>query len=224
MSKGFAVAGALSVLLAIVMGSSALAQEYELESSLEGFPEDETFSARMVGDYVVVADDDYCRMLIGATFGPTASYMPEDVLGKNRKAQQASLTRFAAPGDDNTALCAEILRNLGGTVLPESLATLLPSGSEGGPEAPSGEGRAMQGNGAGTTDYFRLDGGLYLAMVDNAGCETWEGMLMHSRGEAALPAAITESNLLEDIEPGLYYWSIQASDCDWSVTILPEQQ
>lgn len=224
MSRSFAVAGMLAAVLAISMGSTALAQDYELESSLDGFPDDETFSARMVGDYVVVADDDYCRMLIGATFGPTARYLPEDLVGKKARAQQASLTRFAEPGDSNTAMCAQVLADLGGTVLPESLSALLPDSDGAAPQAPSGEGLTVSGRGDDASDYFRLDGGLYLAMVENTGCDPWEGMLRTAGGEPALPEALTESNLLEDVEPGLYYWSVEASDCLWSIQTLPEQE
>lgn len=224
MSRNVAAAGMLAALLAISLGPTAVAQEYELESVLDGFPEDETFSARMVGDYVVVADDDYCRMLIGATFGPTARYMPEAMVGSKPKAQQASLTRFAEPGDDNTATCAEVLAGLGGTVLPESLSALLPEGDADGPQAPSGEGLTVSGQGDYTSDYFRLDGGLYLAMIENTGCDPWQGMLRTAAGEPALPDALTESNLLEDIGPGLYYWAVEASDCRWSITTLPERQ
>ena len=214
----------LAAVLAISMCSTAVAEDYELESTLDGFPEDETFSARMVGDYVVVADDDYCRMLIGATFGPAAKYMPETMVGKKPKTQQASLTRFAEPGDDNTAICAEVLAGLGGTVVPESLSALLPQGGGDGPQAPSGEGLTVSGRGNHASDYFRLDGGLYLAMVENTGCDPWQGMLKTAAGEPVLPEAITESNLLEDIEAGLYYWAVEASDCLWSIRTLPEQQ
>ena len=50
MSKTAALTVAAAVLAAAVLGSVAYAQDYEMEVPLDGFPEAETFSARMVGD------------------------------------------------------------------------------------------------------------------------------------------------------------------------------
>lgn len=223
MTRMAAIAGAMALLLTAAAGPAALAQDDEMEVPLEGFPEEETFSARMVGDYVVVADDDYCRMLIGSTFGETARYMPEEMVGQAKKAQRQSLTRFAAPGDDHTALCAANLAGLGSTILPESLAPLLELAGEAEPSAPSGEGLTIEGRGPWVSNRFRLEGGNYLAMVAASGCDAWDALLVDADGTPAMVEPITESNMLEDIEPGLYYWSVMASDCDWSLRTLPEK-
>lgn len=223
MSRIASMASAMALLLVAAMGSAALAQDYDREVPLEGFPEEETFSARMVGDYVIVANDDYCRMLMGETYGPTARFMPEEMVGKAKKEQRQSLTRFAAPGDEYTAYCGEVLIGLGSTILPESLALLLESIGEVEPTAPSGEGLTLEGSGPWVTNRFRLEGGNYLAMVAASACDSWDALLMDAGGTPVLDEPFTESYLLEDIEPGMYYWSVMASDCDWSLRILPEE-
>ena len=222
MSKTAVLTGASAALIAAVLGSAALAQDYEMEVPLDGFPEAETFSARMIGDYIVIADDDYCRMLIGATFGPTARFMPEEMVGKAKKAQRQSLTRFAAPDDTPTAVCAGTLMGLGSTILPESLSSLLELAGETEPTVPSGDGLQIDGTGPWVSGRFRLEGGAYLALVAASACDSWDAMLMDAAGNPVSTEPITESDLLEDIEPGVYYWSVMASDCDWSLRTLPE--
>jgi hypothetical protein len=69
---------------------------------------------------------------------------------------------------------------------------------------------------------FRLEGGTYLALVAASACDAWDAMLMASDGTAVTPDPITSSDMLEGIEPGVYYWSVTASDCDWSLRTLPE--
>jgi hypothetical protein len=217
-----AIVGVLIALVAALASPAALAQDYD-EFPLDGFPEDETFSARRMGDYVIVADDDYCRMLIGATFGSTARYLPERLVGKASSAQRRGLTRFAAPADANTALCADVLSSLGSTILPESLAPLLELAGQAEPEAPSGEGLTIEGNGPWVSGRFRLEGGTYLALVAASGCDSWDAVLFDADGDPMTPEPITATDLIEDLEPGLYYWSVTASDCDWSLRTLPEE-
>ena len=163
-------------------------------------------------------------MLIGATFGSTARFVPEGMIGKAKKAQRESLARFAAPGDATTALCAEVLVGLGSTILPESLSPLLELAGETEPAAPSGEGLEIDGTGPWISGRFRLEGGTYLVLVAASACESWEAMLMDATANPVSSEAITESDLLEGIEPGIYYWNVTASDCDWSLRTLPQDQ
>ena len=223
MMKVVAGAGVLAVLLAATVGSAALAQDYEMEVPLDGFPDEETFSARMVGDYVVVADDDYCRMLIGTTFGPTAQFLPEEMVGESKRVQAKSRIRFAAPGDAYSSLCAATLAGLGSTILPESLAPLLELAGQADSTVPSGEGLTINGSGPWVSGQFQLEGGTYLANVAASACDSWDALLIDEVGEPVLAAPITGSDLLDDIEPGVYHWSIFSSDCDWSLRMLPEQ-
>lgn len=48
-------------------------------------------------------------------------------------------------------------------------------------------------------------------------------MLTAADGTPALAEYITKSNVLEDIEPGLDYWSVMASDCAWSLRSPSEE-
>ena len=222
--KSIAATCCLSLLLIAFASASVMAQDDEAEITLEGFPENETFTVRTVGDYVVVADDDYCRVLIGGTFGPTARYLTEDLVGKKTKAQRQALARFAEPDDINMAFCAGILEGLGSTILPESLAPLLVATGPAEASVPSGDGLTVSGQGAWNSVPFSLDGGLYLAEVENTGCTTWNGYLIDAADALGIHDPITESDLLEDVEPGDYYWSILTDDCEWAVTLLPEKQ
>ena len=40
------------------------------------------------------------------------------------------------------------------------------------------------------------------------------------------PEPVTDITFNEapDIEPGVYYWSVTAPDCDWSLRTLPQQE
>jgi hypothetical protein len=222
MSKSIAAASCLSLLLIALGGASVMAQEYETEIALEGFPDGESFSTRYVGDYAVVADGDYCRLLIGATFGPTARYLTEDLVGKKAKAQRQALIRFAEPDDQTTTYCAGVLEGMGSTILPESLAPLLVAAGLEEAAVPPGEGLTISGEGAWNSAPFSLDGGLYLAQVENTGCATWNGYLIDVADALGIHDPITESDLLEDVEPGDYYWTVLADDCEWAVTLLSE--
>jgi hypothetical protein len=70
---------------------------------------------------------------------------------------------------------------------------------------------------------FSVTPGPWLAELDAATCESWDGTLHDARDpQLAFPLADSREYLY-DLAAGHYYWDVTASDCEWSVDLVPVQ-
>jgi hypothetical protein len=188
---------------------------------------------------VVLTDESFCRYLLGSLWADQELTFVK-LLDKTKKQKKARRAAFE-PGSDESAVaaCAALLTAhraeapaedalaawaRGTAVVPEALAALLPEDFDAEPLASPDEiGDAARTSGFGdlVSAPFSVAPGPWLAELDASACERWEGTLRDARDpEAAFPLAGSREYLYE-LDAGHYYWDVTASDCDWSVDLVP---
>jgi len=187
---------------------------------------------------VVLTDESFCRYVLGSAVGdePLARVRLLDKTKKQKKARKAA---FRATDEPAVTRCVEVLTASqtetpdGDTLaawartsafVPASMAGLLPEDFTADPLAtPDQIGAAARTSGRGdlVSGPFAVTPGPWLAQLDASACASWDGTLRNARvPDEAFPL---ESNreYLYDLESGHYYWDVTASDCDWSVDLVP---
>jgi hypothetical protein len=187
---------------------------------------------------VVLTDESFCRYLLGASVGEERLTFV-DLLDKSKKQKRARRAAFSAtdepavqrcvavltasrteaPGDDTLAAWARAA-----AVVPEALAGLLPEDFVAAPLAqPDQIGEAARTSGFGdvVSAPFTLTPGPWLAELDAAACASWDGTLRDARDPDTSFALRDSREYLYDLPGGHYYWDVTASDCDWSVDLVP---
>jgi hypothetical protein len=109
-------------------------------------------------------------------------------------------------------------------VVPEALAGLLPEDFVARPlaqAAPVDAAARTSGFGSVVSAPFSVEGETWLAEVDAVACEAWTGVLRNARDAEAFVALTDNREYLYNVVPGAYYWDVAASDCDWSVDLVP---
>jgi hypothetical protein len=188
---------------------------------------------------VVLTDDSFCRLLLGSLWGDERLTYA-DLIDKSKKQKKARKAAFAPAADEATvAGCVDVISAYRTTppeedtlvawsrrspIVPEALAGLLADDFEARPLAQPDEiGAAARTSGYGdqVSAPFEMLAETWLAEVDNVSCEAWTGTLRNAR-EAREAVELTDiREYLYDVEPGHYYWDVLASDCDWSVDLVP---
>ena len=213
----------------------ALAQESEEFPAADGTP----LSGYTRSDGIIVLDDSsFCRHLLGSAFGDRRLTYVE-LLDRSKKQKKARAAAFQA-GDDEAAVnaCAAALAAFRAEdaaavlpgwaqrapVVPAALEPLLPEDFVAQPLAQAAEiGAAARTSGRGdlVSAPFSVTPGPWLAALDAVGCDEWSGALRDARDpERAFELADTREYLYE-LDGGFYYWDVTASDCEWSVDLVP---
>jgi hypothetical protein len=68
---------------------------------------------------------------------------------------------------------------------------------------------------------FSVTPGPWLAELDAVGCAEWAGALRDARDPARSFALADTREYLYELDGGHYYWDVTASDCQWSVDLVP---
>jgi hypothetical protein len=68
---------------------------------------------------------------------------------------------------------------------------------------------------------FSVTPGPWLAEVDATACASWNGSLRDARDPDVAFSLEGSREYLYDLDAGHYYWDVTASDCDWSVDLVP---
>jgi len=188
---------------------------------------------------IVLSDEAFCRHLLGGLWGgDRLTYV--DLIDRTKKQKKARRAAFAASSDEETvARCAGIIGAFRADppeddalaawarrapVVPEALAGLLPADFVARPLARPGEvGDAARTAGFGDTVSapFEMSTETWLAEVDAGGCSEWTGSLRNARDAGDLVELTGIREYLYNVDPGHYYWEVSASDCDWSVDLVP---
>ena len=187
---------------------------------------------------VVLTDESYCRYLLGTVVGDERlTYV--GLLDKTKKQKKARKAAFSATDESSVARCVEVLTAnrteapdddtlaawaRAATVVPESMAGLLPEDFAAEPLAQPDEiGAAARTSGFGdlVSAPFTMTPGPWLAELDAADCASWEGSLRDARDPEEGIRLQDSREYLYDLEGGHYYWDVSASDCDWSVDLVP---
>ncbi|MEX1295758.1 MAG: PASTA domain-containing protein [Candidatus Limnocylindrales bacterium] len=231
------LAGLMAVALAAVaMGVSAQEPEEFLgpdaESPLSGYTR---------GDgTVVLTDESFCRYLLGTVVGgERLTYV--GLLDQTKKQKKARRAAFSATDEPAVARCVDVLNASrseapevdtlaawarAAAVVPESLAGLLPEDFTAEPLArPDQIGAAARTSGFGDlrSAPFTVTPGPWLAELDAAACASWDGTLRNARDPERAHPLQDSREYLYDLEGGHYFWDVSASDCEWSVDLVPVQ-
>ncbi len=229
------VAGLVAASL-IVASLGALAQESQeylgpdADAPLSGY-------TRTDGT-VVLTDASFCRYLLGTVIGDERlTYV--DLLDKTKKQKRAKRAAFSATDEGAVARCVEVLTASrtdvpeddtlaawarAAAVVPESMAGLLPEDFTAEPLAQPDEiGAAARTSGFGdlVSAPFTVTPGPWLAQLDATACAAWDGTLRNAREPDDAITLEDSREYLYDLEGGHYYWDVSASDCDWSVDLVP---
>jgi hypothetical protein len=223
-------------LLLALAATTAAAQDSEEFAG----PGGTTLSGYTRSDGTVVLDDaSFCRFLLGSVWGDRK--VTDLRLLDKSKAQKKARAGAFEPGSDEAALarCVATIRAFQtapaegeavpawaqlAPVIPESLAGLLPPDWVTHPLAQPeqvGAGARTTGHGDVVSAPFSLTGGPWLAQVDAAACSVWSGVLRDARDPSITIPLVEDRAYLYTIEAGHYYWDVTASDCDWSVDLVP---
>lgn len=188
---------------------------------------------------IVLEDESFCRFVLGTALGERRlTYV--DLLDKSKKQKKARGAGFTADADEAViGRCVEALSAFRADpadevvlpgwahrapVVPETLAALLPDDFVARPLAqPDEVGPAARTSGEGSlvSAPFAVAPGPWLAELDAVDCATWEGQLRDAQDPArSFPLEGTRDYLYE-LEAGHYYWDVTASDCAWSVDLVP---
>ena len=220
----------------VVASTGVVAQETEeflgpdAESPLAGY-------TRSDGT-VVLSDASFCRYILGTVVGDERlTYV--DLLDKTKKQKKARKAAFSATDEAAVTRCVEVLTASrdaapegdtlaawarAAAVVPESVADLLPEDFAAEPLASPDEiGAAARTSGFGdlVSAPFSVTPGPWLAELDAAACASWDGTLRDARDpEFGFPLQGSREYLYE-LDAGHYYWDVTASDCDWSVDLVP---
>lgn len=187
---------------------------------------------------VVLTDESFCRYVLGFAVGyEPLTYV--QLLDKTKKQKKARKAAFRAVDDDAVARCVEILTASRteapdadtlaawartSAVVPESMAGLLPEDFTAQPLAQPDEiGAAARTSGFGdlVSAPFSVTPGPWLAELDAAACASWDGTLRDARDPDDAYPLEDSREYLYDLDGGHYYWDVTASDCDWSVDLVP---
>jgi len=230
--------------MAVLLAGSppAAAQEDEV---FPGPDPERPYTGYTRGDGTIVLDDEsYCRLIMGAALGDEAlTYVR--LLDQSKKQKKARQAAFTADADaDALARCTEALTAYRGAasegssdtpdpltawarrtaVVPAALVDLLPADLVAQPLALTDEiGPAARTSGHGdlVSTPFSMSPGPWLAELDAVTCTEWDGALRNARDpETSFPLQGTREYLY-GIDGGYYYWDVTASDCDWSVDLAP---
>lgn len=235
----------LSLIAGLVTGSLLTASVAVVAQEPEEFlgPDAETpLSGYTRSDgTIVLADESFCRFLLAESLGDRKLTFV-DLLDKTKKQKKARQAGFSAGASESAvARCVEVLTASrtqapegdtlaawarAAAVVPEALAGLLPEDFVAQPLAQPDEiGPAARTSGFGdlVSEPFSVTPGPWLAELDASACELWDGTLRDARDPgAAFPLGGSREYLYE-LDAGHYYWDVSASDCDWSVDLVPVQ-
>lgn len=227
------VAVALSV---VAIGTSAQEPEEFLGPDAEA-----PLSGYTRGDgTIVLTDESFCRYLLGTVVGQERlTYV--GLLDKTKKQRKARQAAFSATDEAAVARCVDVLSASrveapegdslaawarAAAVVPESMAGLLPEDFTAEPLAqPDRIGAAARTSGFGdlVSAPFSVTPGPWLAELDAAACASWSGSLRDARDPQRAFPLQGSREYLYDLQGGHYFWDVTASDCDWSVDLVPVQ-
>lgn len=188
---------------------------------------------------VVLTDESFCRYLLGSALGDRKlTYV--DLLDKTKKQKKARAASFIGGSNEAAvASCVEVLTASrtdapeddalaawarATAVVPQAIAGLLPDDFVAEPLAqPDRIGDAARTSGFGdvVSAPFSVAPGPWLAELDAAGCEDWDGTLRDALDPAVAFPLQDSREYLYELGAGHYYWDVTASDCDWSVDLVP---
>jgi hypothetical protein len=190
---------------------------------------------------VVLTDESFCRYLLGTALGERElTYV--DLIDRTKKQKKARSAAFVAGSDEAAvANCIDLLTASrteapeddplaawarAAAVVPEAMARLLPEDFVAEPLAqPDAIGDAARTSGFGdlVSAPFSVTPGPWLAELDAAACERWDGTLRDARDPKVAHPIVDNREYLYDLAAGHYYWDVTASDCEWSVDLVPVQ-
>jgi hypothetical protein len=232
------ISSILGIGLALGVALPAAGQEYEeyerpaIEGAVRGYER---------SDGIIVLDDEgFCSHLLGGIWG-SKRLTEARLIGSSKKKQKRARKAAVEPVSDAAVLatCAAVLNAFRletpeddalapwareRAVVPEALARFLPVDPITDPlktPPPLGEGGRTSGFGDRVSPPFVLQAGDYYAEPDAAACERWVGRIRSAADPSQDPAPLTAASYLYRIEGGVYYWDVSASDCDWSVDLVP---
>ena len=194
---------------------------------------------------VVLEDESFCRFLLGSVWSDQRLTYA-GLIDKTKKQRKARRAAFEPASDEATVTrCVEAITayRTGADpaeasvdvstlmawarrvpVVPAALAGLLPEDFMANPLADPGQiGDAARTRGFGSevTSPFAVTPGTWLAEVDAVACDSWAGTLRNARDAEQGIDLVDNREYLYDIDAGHYFWDVTASDCDWSVDLVP---
>lgn len=228
---------AMLVATALTLASVPVAAQDREEFPLTA--DGEALAGYTRGDGTIVLDDaSFCRYLLDAAFGDQRlTYLA--LLDKSKKQKRARAGAFEAAGDEAAvAGCIEALAAFGSDapvdglpgwarrapVVPASMVALLPDDFVAQPlPRPDEIGAAARTSGVGdlVSAPFSVTPGPWLAELDAVGCAEWSGALRDARDPQRSFAMADTREYLYELDGGHYYWDVTASDCEWSVDLVP---
>ena len=245
-TSSIAIALALGAALAWSLPSAA-----QQEESFPGPDPEQPYTGYTRGDGTVVLDDaSFCRYLLGATLGQEPLTRVQ-LLDKSKKQKKARGGAFKPDGDPAVlARCTDALaafRTAPPTVgpdgdaaatpdpipawarrapvVPEAFVSLLRDDLVAQPLASTDQvwpAARTSGFGDLVSPPFSITPGPWLAELHAVACDAWAGTLRNARDpERSFPLESTTREYLYELEGGYYYWDVSASDCDWSVDLVP---
>ena len=187
---------------------------------------------------VVLTDESFCRYILGTVLGDERlTYV--DLLDKTKKQKKARRAAFSATDESAVTRCVEVLTASrteapaddtlaawarAASVVPEAIVGLLPEDFTAAPLAQPDEiGAAARTSGFGNlvSAPFSVTPGPWLAELDATSCASWDGTLRDARDPDTGFRLEDSREYLYDLSGGHYYWDVTASDCDWSVDLVP---
>lgn len=233
----------LSLIVGLVVGSLLMtslgATGQETEEFLGPDPDSPLTGYTRSDGTVVLSDESFCRHLLSSALGDQRlTYV--DLLDKTKKQKKAKRAAFTAGSDEGAvSRCVEVLTASrteapaddtiaawarAADVVPQAMVGLLPEDFTAEPLAqPDSIGAAARTSGFGdmVSAPFSVAPGPWLAELDASTCATWTGTLRDANDpQNAFPLQDSREYLYE-LGAGHYYWDVSASDCDWSVDLVP---
>jgi hypothetical protein len=239
------VGKASTLVVGIVVGALLVVAVPAIAQDAEEFPHpngDAPLGGYTRGDgTIVLTDESFCGFLLSSLWGEDELTFA-GLIDRTRKQKKARRAAFA-PGSDEATLarCAEILSAYRteapeddsivawarrAPVVPESLVGLLPDDFVADPLSLPGEVKGAartSGYGSLVSAPFSVTGGTWLAALDARACVDWSGSLIDARDATNVVELVDDREFLYHVEPGHYYWAVTASECDWSVDLVPVQ-
>lgn len=187
---------------------------------------------------VVLSDESFCRYILGTAVGDERlTYVR--LLDKSKNQKKARRAGFSATDGPAVTRCVEVLTASraeapaddmlaawarAAAVVPEAIAGLLPEDFDAAPLAQPDEiGAAARTSGFGdlVSAPFSVTPGPWLAELDATSCAAWDGTLRDARDPDTGFRLEDSREYLYELSSGHYYWDVTASDCDWSVDLVP---
>ena len=187
---------------------------------------------------VVLTDESFCRYVLGVAVGDEPlTYV--QLLDKTKKQKKARKAAFSATDEAAVSRCVEVLNASrtdapdgdtlaawarSSAIVPESMAGLLPDDFAAEPLAqPDEVGSAARTSGFGdlVSAPFSVPPGPWLAELDAADCASWSGALRDARAPESTFPMESGREYLYELDGGHYFWDVTASDCEWSVDLVP---